>query len=171
MRTVMTTRTLEDGTLVVGFWPPVGCWLRHDDVELRVWHRRPDGVFVDLFAEKSSRGIFPRLCKLGHHSPMPPAVIEYAHHIHDDGRCFYAVSQLSVLPTWVLPTWPNRRYRDEGDQLLLLGGAHEVARRHDEEVRRCAAARRIQSVWREASACPERAVCRRRLLREFDDMT
>jgi hypothetical protein len=147
-------------------------------VELRVWYRRPDGIFVDLLVEwqkekeevrvrKSDdpRGIYyPRLCKLWYHSPRQSFILD-AHHV-DRELYFYTVAQLSVLPTW-----PPRQYQDEGDQLLLLGGAHEVARRHDEEARRCSAARRIQSVWREASACPERAVCRRRLLREFDDMT
>jgi hypothetical protein len=176
MRTVMTTSVRADGTLDVGFWPPVGAWLADGtDTELRVWlrvRRGPGGGgggYVDLLDDtddaddevqstrpKGRRAAYPRLCKMNRHAPDPATGAEESFVVR--GRKLHIVAGVSVQPEW-----PGRSYREEGARLWLLGRAPEVSRRH-------AAARSIQAAWREAASSPGRAVCRRRLLREFGEM-
>ena len=68
------------------------------------------------------------------------------------------------LSIWQRPPGRHDMYWPEGARLHLLGGAGERVRRH-------AAAARIQASWRRAMADPGRALCRGRLLREFEGMT
>ena len=170
MRTVMTTTVRPDRTLVVSFWPAVGGWIdgHPDDVELRVWHRSPVGGrrHVDLLdAEEGSQdgkgSAYPRLCKMVTHAARDPAIVKKRHIDERGRRCpsrFEAVAEVSVQPDW-----PDVTYIGERERLRRLGRAHEVARRHD-------AAVRIQAAWREAVSCPGRLACRRRLMREFDEL-
>ena len=67
------------------------------------------------------------------------------------------------LSIWQRPPGRHDMYWPEGARLHLLGGAGEKVRRH-------AAALRIQASWRRAMADPGHALCRRRLLREFEAM-
>ena len=172
MRTVMTTSVRWDGTLDVGFWPPVGAWQADPtDTELRVWLRVRGVGHVDLMDDGDDGGVqstrpkgrvaaYPRLCKMHRHAPNPAA--DHEPWVTESravrGHRFEVVAGVSVQPEW-----PGRSYREEGARLWLLGRAPEVSRRH-------AAARSIQVAWREAASCPGRAICRRRLLREFGEM-
>ena len=64
----------------------------------------------------------------------------------------------------LLSEWPEKLYLDERACLQRLGDAHEVDRRDR-------AARKIQTAWGDAVSKPEMRMCRRRLLREFAEMT
>ena len=172
MRTVMTTTKRSDGTLVVGFWPPVGVWKKcEDDMELHVWLRLAGGrEHVDMMRAETPSApgratkaqaqtqAYPRLCKMMCHSPGGP-LIASKRYMDEPSNRFLALAEVSVLPEW-----PEKLYLDERACLQRLGDAHVMDRRDR-------AARKIQAAWGDAVSMPEMRMCRRRLLREFAEMT
>ena len=143
---------------------------------------------------------YPRLCKMHRHAPPSRALpdgVAVARHTHCVYG--YQADRFEALGAFrTVNPWPGRSYEEqqrrmrrmdahlsrefkrrlsmfqnppgrhdpywsEGARLMLLGGAKE-------RVRRNAAAARIQAAWREATADPGRALCRRRLQREFEGL-
>lgn len=138
--------------LLLSMWPPIVAWGEHDThhgsdpklvLAVPYAHAHAHAGRRMLFNDGTTAGDYVRLNKLKHHRKY--AV--YPEFVH------------SVASFTIADDAAASKRRDEAT--VILRGLHLA-----ELVRRTSAVR-IQRAWRRAIADPGRAVCRKRLLREF----
>ena len=165
-RHVMMTR-MTGSRLSVRFEPPIADWNREfEDVELRLWSVLKNGEYFDIFNEGSpkSKRQYPRLCKLGWHHKSN----RVDHYIHSSMH-FISVKQIQAeRPDRVKD---NPYWHDEGNRIMLLSRAAERVVEENDKIDRNEAASRIQGEWRRVLSDPNYKMCKRRLMREFSDLS